>query len=505
MTFIKSNPPVRNGKTTKGLYIGKPEAEGETTKQYNFSDYYEDFLDINSAIINGKFIIVGRKGVGKTAYVKHLCDNSSLERELLCNVVNSNNSYLQKIIQSVPDGIGNKASLIYEWIILTEFVRLIISNQNLQYSKGYDELKRFEQKNSGIVDIDKWMSVTETESVKLDVNYYDLVKCFPVIFGKHLDRTQSKAPFYKIIPSLRNVVVEMLGYDANSGINYIVLFDDLDIHFNLRNEDQKKDLMELIRISRDYNTKYLPNQDMRVIILLRDDIAMQLDGIAPDKNKIFSSYEYKLQWYNTIKEASEEKSKLRLFINKRIAIGLKAKKIKYDENDPWSSLIDDRPHEKYKWKTAFKYILDCTLYRPRDLVAFFSDIGDCDYHIPLSPIEVSKCLRRYVGWNAREIKDELSNMYSKKQIDSIFSIFRFVANSNVSVNYDMLLDLFLKNELSEDDLLLLIDYNLFVPKDDTDRQYFSYRENHRLDNPQSYIYSLPKCLYFYFKPNLICI
>ncbi len=294
------------------------------------------------------------------------------------------------------------------------------------------------------------------------------------------------------------------GKIGHKGINFIVLFDDLDIHFDLRSQDQKHDLMELIRISRDYNTKYLPNQDMRVMLMLRDDIAMQLDGISPDKNKIFSSYEYKLQWYNSVKEASDEKSKLRRFINKRIAVGLKQKGIKYNEFDPWSSLIDDTPHPEYKWKTAFKYILDCTFYRPRDLVAFFSDIGDCDYPIPLRPVDVVKRLRFYVNWNAREIRDELSNLYSINQIDSIFSVFRSVANSSSNVTYDLLIQLFQNKGLSEEDLLLLLDYNLLVPKDDQDRQYFSYRESRRLDKPQMYIYSLPKCLYFYFKPNLIC-
>ena len=138
------------------------------------------------------------------------------------------------------------------------------------------------------------------------------------------------------------------------------------------------------------------------------------------------------------------------------------------------------------------------------MVAFFADIGECEYSIPLRPADVAKLLRRYVKWNAHEIQDELSNLYSKTQIDSIFSVFRSVANSNGGVSYDTLLNWLQNKGLTEEDLILLLDYNFFVPKDDSDRQYFSYRENLRLDEPKNYIYSLPKCLYFYCKPNLIC-
>lgn len=503
MAFIKTGPEHFDGKTTKGLYLGKPEAEGENNPNQGLAEYYEDFLRIDSAIAKGKFLIVGRKGVGKSAYVKHLCDNSSIDNEILCTVVGSNSSFLQRIIQVIPDNVGNKACLIYEWIILTELVKLILSNTSLQFADGYDALLKSKSKNSGIVDIDKWMLTSMDESFSIEVNFFDLMKHFPLVFAKSVNKSQSKAPFYRILPSLKEVVLKMLGYDVNKGINYIVMFDDLDIHFDLRSDTNKEELMDLIRLARDYNTKFFPNNDIKILLFMRDDIAMYLDGVSPDKNKIFSSYGYKLQWYNSVKEIDEEDSLLRKFINKRIKIGYEENRLKYNHMDPWSSLVDNFNQEEYNWKTAFKYILDCTLYRPRDLVAFFDGVGDCNYHIPLGPKEIKRLLKRYVNWNANEVKDELSNMYNNSQRDSIFSIFMSIAQSSGGMKYNSLLELMQKKGLTEEDFSILVDYNYLIPKDDYARQYFPYRERVRLNAPENYSYSLPKCLFLYFRQDLI--
>lgn len=501
MPFISSTPPRFSSNTTKGLYIGKVEAEGENNPGQGLKEYYEDYLNINNALAEGKFIIVGRKGVGKSAYVKHLCDNSSLENEILCDVVKNDNISLHKILQLMPNEIENKACLIYEWIILTEFVKLLLSNENLKYSNGYDALSKFQSINSGLVSLDKWMSVSETTTKSFEVNFYPLKKAFPLNFAKHLEHPQSKAPFYRIIPSLREIVVQMLAYEANIGINFIVLFDDLDVHFNLRSVEQKSELMDLIRVARDYNTKYFPNQNIKVVLMLRDDIAMQLDGIAPDKNKIFSSYEYKLQWYEADKDMSDEYSKLRQFINRRIKIGLNKIGIDAKGKDPWSVLVNNAKSLDYKGKTAFKYILDYTFYRPRDFVAFFKDIGDYSYKLPLNSDCIKSLVTRYVNWNAQEIKDELTNLYSKEQINDLFKLLKKVADMSGGVRYEDIINMMNECNLTIEDFENLVYYNYLIPNNG-DIQYFSYREADRVGNWEDYTYSLPKGLYHYFKQRL---
>ena len=501
MPFITSKKTSNPGNTTRGLYLGTTEAEGERKPGQGLNEYYEDYLGIDNAFNSGKFIITGRKGVGKSAYVKHLCDNSSLEKKLLCSLVKYNTKTLERIIQAIPDGIADKYCILHEWIILSEMVKLLLKNTNDTYSDGYKAIKAFYEKNSGILDITKWMTVSEVQTKSLEVNVHDLCAFLPGQFGKQSSKTQVRAPFYALIPSLKEVVSSMLAYPVCKDINFVVIFDDLDIGLDLNNDQHKTELMDLIRVARDYNTEYFPTQEARVLLMLRDDIAMQLDGIAPDKNKIFSSYEYNLNWYDSDKDLTEKKSHIRSFINRRISVGLDKLGIEYKQSDPWSTLVDESSREEYNHKSAFKFVLDCTFYRPRDFVALFKDIGTCNYSIPISPSNMKTLISRYAHWNALEIKDELTNLFTRIDIESIFRILKQIAGSRDGFSYDDVVSEITRLHLREDTFDILLDYCLIVPMDKQENFYYSYREKIRLEHEEDYRYKLSKALYIHFKPQ----
>lgn len=481
--------------------MGTTEAEGENNPGQGIREYYEDYLEIKNAVASGKFIITGRKGVGKTAFVKYLCNNSSLDNEMLCSLVKYNTKTLVKIIQGIPDEISDKYCLVHEWIILSEMVKLLLKNTNAKYSDGYDAIRKFSEKNSGILDITKWMTVSQEQTTSFEVNFYDLWKWKPGKFGKSFKSSQIRAPFYSLIPSLRNIISEILAYDVCEGINFFVIFDDLDIGLDLNNDQHKNELMDLIRIARDYNTLYFPSQESRVLLMLRDDIAMRLDGIAPDKNKIFSSYEYNLNWYDSDKDLSEKNSHIRAFINRRIAIGLEKLGIEYDHSDAWNSLVEEGYSPVYYPKSAFKFVLDCTFYRPRDLIALFKDIGKCNYPIPIGPENMKTLISKYAYWNAMEIKDELSNLFSRKDIETIFGLLRRISDSREGFSYDEIVSEIGRLHLREDTFAILLDYCLIVPMDKQEYFYYSYREKIRLEHEEDYRYKLSKALYIHFKPQ----
>ena len=504
MSFIKhSNFFNFDKSTTKSIYLGKPEAEGEIVPGQGLVEYYQDYLHIDDAFMNGCFIITGRKGVGKSAYVKHLLDNAGEENELYCDVITNDKIDLEKLIQSVPDAVGNKDEIIYEWIILTRFVKLLLQKKSAKYSDGYSSLQKFESKNSGIANVEKWMTMEEHQQNGWTVNFSELWKAFPFAFNKQLQHKSMRAPFYSLIHPLREIVTKMLTYEIYKNNNFILLFDDLDVKFKLRDETHKERLMSLLRITKQYNTQVIPIQEARVMVMLRDDIALQLEGVAPDKNKTFSSYEYNLNWFNSDYKLNEEQTSLRKFINRRIEISFRKLGIDFNEQDPWSSLVNNTPCYAYNYKTAFKFILDCTFYRPRDLIALFKDINTRNYKIPLQPNDVKTLLRSYVEWNASEIKDELSNLYSSREIESLFHIFEAVASTSIPMHYNDILELLFTEGLNEGDFEKMIEYNFLIPKDGNERQYFSYRERPRVNKKENYVYRLPKCLYIYFHPNNI--
>ena len=53
--------------TTLNFFIGSPEAESEATSTpITLNQFFEDYLDIFSQLNNEKFIVLGRKGSGKS-------------------------------------------------------------------------------------------------------------------------------------------------------------------------------------------------------------------------------------------------------------------------------------------------------------------------------------------------------------------------------------------------------------------------------------------------------
>jgi hypothetical protein len=62
---------------------------------------------------------------------------------------------------------------------------------------------------------------------------------------------------------------------------------------------------------------------------------------------------------------------LKRMINKRIEINFKKHNLQYEKTDPWSSLIKDN-YTAY-FKSSFKYVLDYTFYRPRDIITFWDN------------------------------------------------------------------------------------------------------------------------------------
>ena len=110
-------------------------------------------------------------------------------------------------------------------------------------------------------------------------------------------------------------------------------------------------------------------------------------------------------------------------------------------------------------------------------------------------------MTRYVNWNAQEIKDELTNLYSKDQINDLFKLLKKVADMSGGVRYEDIINMMSEYDLTIEDFENLVYYNYLIPNNG-DIQYFSYREADRVGNWEDYTYSLPKGLYHYFKQRV---
>lgn len=485
------NIPFKKKKyTTQGLYIGKPEAEAE---RETLHELFRDYMDIEGSIKRGSFLITGRKGAGKSAYAMWLLDKSQSDDSLYCSLVKKNEFSLEEMIQSL-ESQKLRYDALFEWIILVRLVKLVIDSNVGTYLPQSSALRKFYEKNAGFVNIDKYV-ITEILSNK-EVNFSPLKGQFG-FFSRVFGNKSVKAPFYQMVSPLRDTLIEVLSMPIFKDVKFYVMFDDLDVKFKLNREDDKIMLMDLIRTARRYNTEYLHNTTARVLLFVRDDIGDRLEGVDSDKNKIFSSYEHCINWYETdVAQKDETSIMLRRFINHRLEVGFNACGIEYDVTDPWKSFVKE--DEEDGQKSSFKYILDHTFYLPRDLITIFKDVGKKALPLPLSHQDINYLLKDFANAKKQEICDELYAVYDKDEVNKIF-LFLERVNNGWNVSYKDVMCYLDEYGINKNEFHTLIEYSLLVPVSKYyNHLFYSYRESSISKNYEQYTYRPPKILKLYF-------
>lgn len=311
-------PHANTGKgSTKGFYFGATEAEGENKEGIqNLEHYFDDYLSILYLLDHEKFIFTGRKGAGKSAIAKFIKGSSDQADNSFAEIIRLNDFELERLIQVNDfDQLDNINSALFEWLVLVNIMKLVVKNEEGQYSKGYKKLEKFLQRNSGIVDVDKYQIQEVIEKRKFEANIGVLKHAFGGILGKYFDSKTQKAPFYKLIPPLREILEEVSKYQVNVNKEFWLLFDDLDVGFSNDDPESSNKIIELIRIAKKYNTEYLKDTNTKILIFLRDDIKKIIETKFPDSAKIFSSYEIFINWYDhTLFKIDENKTQLKQFM-----------------------------------------------------------------------------------------------------------------------------------------------------------------------------------------------
>lgn len=493
---IKKNPKKHN--STKNFYFGATEAEGENVADSNLLDYFDDYLSILNRLEIGKFIFVGRKGAGKSAIAKYIKDTSNKTEHSFSKILKIGDFELENHIQETKFK-DSKQKLIFEWLILVNLVKLIVKNECGVYTNEFRKLKKFLEINSGIIDIDKHQFISGEKNKGGEVNFAPLKHVFGGVFKNYFKTSVDKAPFYKIIPPLREIVQITLDYSVNCETEFWLLFDDLDINFSTKDRNSGDKVMELIRVSRDYNNDILANNKAKILIFLRDDMRDFLNPQYADSAKIFNSYEVNLNWYShTV--TNENDIPLKNLINKRIELNFKKNQIPY-QGDPWDNLFHTA---NINGKTTFKYVLDFTFYRPRDIITMLNVCAKEDYIFPIEANTLKSILKKYIRVNISELKSELGLFFSENDINLLFDkLFPFIIDNQELLESGLIQKIeALAFSMSPSEVVeLLSKYSLIILRDSNWNLYFQYRDDSeidRLDKSKLY-YTLPKCIYHNYK------
>ena len=414
------------GNRKESIYLGAPEAEAEanSNSRVPLSEVYEDYHNLLPQLMHEKFIIVGRKGSGKSAFAEFVWFEASNQPNLFCQFIKKSEFSLEKVVQiGEKEGVSVDTEALFKWLIYTNILKLFAFNEAISNNKDYELLRQFLKKNSGYIDIREYEIKELIKKHGFEVNIEQFKRFVRGKINKQIDEKSSRAPFYKLLPHLEEIIIKVLSSteETKNENSYVLFFDDLDIDFSVTNKLSCDSLVNLIRACRHVNNDVFSKNNLRAkaVVLIRDDIEAYLSSRYADTAKIFSSYSAKINWYQDEYAHAHEENNLNIkkFINKRIKYSFNKIMKEVDKNDPWLSLVKERDDSK----SSFKGILNNTLFRPRDLLLFFKPLENGAYKFPLDRHEVNSLLNIYAQELAKELKNELSSFYTQVQIETIFN------------------------------------------------------------------------------------
>lgn len=174
-------------KTTKGLVFGFPEAEGEIRSGGNAHPFpFKDYLGLLPQISNGRFIVLGRKGTGKSAIVKYFSDTAQNDNtgKQHAHTIRGGDIHLERFLNREESVQSGAVSFLFEWSILCGIAKILVRTNSGAATDEFSKLRDFLERNRGMVDIDK-MKLTEAETLdSLKVNFEVLRHRFGGIIDK---------------------------------------------------------------------------------------------------------------------------------------------------------------------------------------------------------------------------------------------------------------------------------------------------------------------------------
>ena len=487
----------KNAGNTGSLYFGKPEAESEIVKGQGLVEFFDDYLGILSEMKVGKFLFVGRKGTGKSAIAKYIKDVADKSDNSFACILRMSDLDIEKIVQH--DDKEREYSLI-EWIVLLNLTKLVVKSGSAKYTNEFKKLEKFLQRNTGSVDVDQKELIERITRKNGEVNFEVLRHSFGGIIGKSFQNKEQSAPYYKMITPLKEILKWLFKTDDIKNREYWILMDDLDVGYKVEKESDNDKLMDLIRIVRVYNTEVL-SENSKVLVFVREDICKYIINKYNDSAKIIQSNIIPINWYFPPSEIGvEDDIPLKKLADRRIRIAFEKAGMNASPTSPWDSLIE----EDYQYYgSSFKYILDYTFYRPRDIVTFLDAVRIGKYPIPLSFNNVKRALKKYTELTINEIKSELSLFFKAKEKDVLFNdVFPYLINHNISRGR---FEEYISNKGFEKSSKVVVDilleYALVGFKDERNRYFFNFREHtipEGSDFNKFYV-KVPKCIFHNYR------
>jgi hypothetical protein len=373
--------------------------------------FEEAFCDrrniINKLLYEYHYLLIGRKGVGKSAYCSKIQSIAKKSDSIHAFPLQLNDFEFTTFAKTSVDSdvIGTqKYKASWDFLLMLTFYKIIVNELKITEVEEINNIVYLLGLLGFPLDAGYKLDVTRLSKLKIGISVVEFdaefEKEFKIKPSSYLDR----------ISTITDKMINVLTKVYLNQQKIIIIIDGLDDI--LRYKKHKFEIISSLIRSVDYlNDRMLSNKlDIKTILLIREDIICCITD--PDLNKIVLDGAISVSWNNRLEDLKE-------------LVKLRFKFSGIDDNniDTYWDRIFPR---KIRNKTSWNYMLDYTVYKPRDVLQF---LKCCQNEYPdnesLSMSEFQNALKIYSNkYFIEEMKNELTGFIDHDLIIILPSVFR---------------------------------------------------------------------------------
>jgi energy-coupling factor transporter ATP-binding protein EcfA2 len=357
--------------------FGAPAAERDVNR--GLKEYFLYTGAFNRLKKQQKSVILGNRGAGKSALIKMLAEDYKKNGSIVVELTPEDYSYdlLKSAVLGEKDELWAKQSaytaawkfLLYVLAMKqysNEFKTVLKTNANGVYHYLRDNFK-----------------TDHLDKIDIFISYLkriDGIKIGPYEAGLKIKELHK---LYKL-EEITRLLPELIQLSTRKPI--IILIDELDKGWD-SSEDAKAFVAALFQAGISIN-ELGPN--IRVVISLRKELYDDIPSLYDDFQKYYDLFEV-LEW--------DEESLFDLII-KRIKHSVPELK-NYPKAQTWSSIFADSIDKE----SSFQYIVNRTLYRPREIIQFCTEAKDRCIELRKGKIDINSIVTAEAKYSQTRSKD----------------------------------------------------------------------------------------------------
>lgn len=446
------------------------ENDGQKEASYNkdFIKYYYTWLGYHDMLLQPKYwLILWRKWTWKSLLWEYF-NSKNLNSEII-----SYRDFRYNELYKLEDWDvkPNQYSSIWKFILFLYLWKKILEDTSLNKNKEYKDLEEFIKRNFDFeLDQNKILKLAIEKKIEWNIGLESSwllstmwLKWKASWWGEYTDSKELWSwDYLQYLNSLEKVIFKLI---SCSDKDFYIILDDLDDRFR-RNDENKDAIISLIKTINSINIKiHKLWKKTKFIALLRTDIFYFLWDT--DLNKIKVDNSIIINWQSNISKDSQLLHMLthKLRVSQPEFKNLSHKEI-FDLIFNENIIIFNNYTKREVIIEPYKFILERTFFRPRDIVSFINIIAKKfpnNKHISKDNLYLAE--RDYSEYLVQEIRDELSGHYDPILIQESFSLLKQFKKNQFK--YSEIKD-FLKNnenrfkEINNIDVILKIHFDFWI-------------------------------------------